>query len=152
MPSCRFRVADILLAAMLVSLSPSAFAAPVVLITEQEARLPVPAGAVAMAARGVTRGPTVEMVTPEAAVHSPLHLQIKFEAHGGAKIATDSVHATYVRVPTVDLTDRIKPYVTANGIDIPAAEVPPGEHLVRIDLADSDGRKTTVSVSLKVDQ
>jgi len=35
------------------------------------------------------------------------------------------------------LPSRIKPFALATGIDMPDAQVPPGEHLVRVDVKDS---------------
>jgi len=79
-----------------------------------------------------------------------MHLQVMFESFGGAKIDLDSVKVTYLRTPNVDLTPRIKPFVQSAGIDIPDVELPLGEHMVRIDLKDSDGRIGSTSFVLKV--
>jgi len=120
------------------------------LITEEEAKLPPPKGAIPADRRGILRGPKVEVVSIGDAVHSPMHLQLKFEAFGGAKIDPDSVKMTFLRTPNVDLTPRIKPFVQAGGIDMPDTEVPPGEYMVRVDIKDSDGRPGTTSFVLKV--
>ena len=127
-------------------------AANLVLITADEAKLPPPKGAIPVSARGVTRGPKVELVSQNAVIRSPAKLQLKFQTYGGAKVDLDAIQATYLRTPNVDLTPRIKPFVSASGIDVPAAELPPGEHVVRIDIKDSDGRAATASFILKVEQ
>ena len=121
------------------------------LITAEEAKLPPPKGAVATDRRGVTRGPKVEFVPAAEPLHSPVHLQLKFEPFGGAKIDPESVRVTYLRTPNVDLTARIKSYVQPTGIDIPDVELPPGEHTVRVDIKDTDGRAGTASFVLKVE-
>src|SRR3974390_3332479 len=77
------------------------------LITEEEAKLPPPKGAVAADRRGIMRSPKVKFISTGDAVHSPLHLQLEFEAFGGAKIDPDSVKVTFLRTPNVDLTSRI---------------------------------------------
>jgi hypothetical protein len=120
------------------------------LITDEEAKLPPPKGAVAADRRGILRGPKVDVILPGDTVHSPLHLQLKFEAFGGAKIDPDSVKMTFLRTPNVDLTPRIKPFVQAAGIDMPDTELPPGEYTIRVDIKDSDGRIGTTSFVLKV--
>jgi len=79
-----------------------------------------------------------------------MHLQLKFESYGGAKIDPDSLKVTYRRTPNVDLTGRVKPFVQPTGIDMPDAELPPGDHMVRVDIKDSDGRIGTTSFVLKV--
>jgi hypothetical protein len=121
-----------------------------ILITEEEAKLPPPRGAVAADRRGITRGPKIDVVMPADQVHSPVHLQLKFESFGGAKIDPDSVKVTYLRTPNVDLTPRIKPFVQPAGIDMPDAELPAGDHMVRVDVKDSDGRVGSTSFVLKV--
>jgi hypothetical protein len=121
-----------------------------VLITAQEAQLPPPRGAIATDRRGITRGPKIDFVASGEQVHSPMHLQLKFEPFGGAKIDPDSVKVTYLRTPNVDLTSRVKSFVQPTGIDIPDVELPVGEHMVRVDIKDSDGRAGTTSFVLKV--
>jgi hypothetical protein len=121
-----------------------------VLITEEEAKLPPPKGAVATDRRGITRGPKIEFISDSDAVHSPMHLQLKFESYGGAKIDPDSVKVTYLRTPNVDLTGRIKPFVQPTGIDMPDVQLPAGDHMVRVDIKDSDGRVGSTSFVLKV--
>lgn len=120
------------------------------LITEEEARLPPPKGAVAADRRGILRGPKVEFVSPGDSVSSPMRLQLKFESFGGAKIDPDSVRMTFLRTPNVDLTSRVKPFVHANGINMQDAELPPGDYTVRVDIKDSDGRPGTAIFTLKV--
>jgi hypothetical protein len=120
------------------------------LITDEEARLPPPKGAIAAERRGILRGPKVDFIPLGDTVHSPIHLQLKFAAFGGAKIDPDSVKMTFLRTPNVDLTPRIKPFVQAAGIDIPDTELPPGEYTIRVDIKDSDGRIGTASFVLKV--
>lgn len=120
------------------------------LITEDEAKLPPPKGAVATDRRGILRGPKVEVVSPSDAASSPLRLQLKFESFGGAKIDPDSVKVIFLRSPNVDLTARVKPFIQADGINMQDAELPPGEYLVRVDIKDSDGRPGTASFVLKV--
>jgi hypothetical protein len=121
-----------------------------VLITEEEAKLPPPKGAIAADRRGITRGPKIELIAYPEPIHSPMHLQMKFESYGGAKIDPESVKITYLRTPNVDLTSRIKSFVQATGIDVPDVQLPVGDHMLRVDLKDSDGRIGTTSFVLKV--
>jgi hypothetical protein len=136
-------------AAAAISVSVPAYAGQV-LITEEEAKLPPPRGAVATDRRGITRGPKIEFVADSASVHSPMHFQLKFESYGGAKVDPASVKVTYLRTPNVDLTDRVKAFVQPTGIDIPDVQLPAGDHMVRVDIKDSDGRIGSTSFVLKV--
>lgn len=119
------------------------------LIKESEARLP-PASASTLATRAITRGPGVRLVSPEASVSSPFPLRVAFEPRGGAKIDLASVKVVYLRSPNVDLLDRLKGGLSEKGIDLSAAEVPPGEHQIRITVQDSEGRQTSTLVNLSV--
>ena len=121
-----------------------------VLITPEEAALPPPKGAVITERRGITRGPKVDVVTSPGELRSPMHFKLKFEPYGGAKIDPDSVKVIYLRTPNVDLTSRIRSFVQPTGIDMPEVELPAGEHMVRVDVKDSDGRVGTTSFVLKV--
>ena len=123
-----------------------------ILIKESEARLP-PAPATSKATRSITRGPGIRILSPGAgsqAIVSPFPLQIAFEPHGGAKIDLATVRLTYLRSPNVDLTERVKAGVSDRGIDLKAAEVPPGEHQIRVSVQDSDGRQSNVVLNLNV--
>src|SRR6478609_1829789 len=124
----RRRVASGISACLAIALLSSGVArAATKLITEEEARLPPPKGAIAADKRGILRGPKIDFVSPGNPVHSPVHLQLKFESYGGAKIDLDSVKVIYLRTPNVDLTPRVKQFVVPTGIDIPDTELPPGE-------------------------
>jgi hypothetical protein len=116
------------------------------LISTSEAALP-PRVDASLNLRGLTRGPSLDQISPKPAmsVRSPLALKIKFTAHNNAKVDATSMTASYLKLTPVDLTERLRKYTTGDGIDMPDAEIPPGTHLLRLELKDSLGR-TTVSV------
>jgi hypothetical protein len=123
----------------------------VVLVTESEAALPpVPTGE--LSRRGVTRGPKITMISPPKADgnKSPLHFELKFETFGGAKIDPAALKVSYLKKPSVDLTDRVKPFLQGADLDIKAAELPPGVHVFRVDVKDSDGRAGIALFTLNV--
>lgn len=124
-------------------------AAAATLIKESEAKLP-PAPATALETRGITRGPGVRVVSPESAVTSPFPLRLAFEPRGGARIDLSSVKVIYLRSPTIDLLERVRGGLSEKGIDLEAAEAPPGEHQIRVTVQDSEGRQTTTLLTLKV--
>jgi hypothetical protein len=134
------------LALGLMSLSAQA----VTLIKEEEARLPAPAGS--LTTRGITRGPGVKLLSPDpaATVKSPFNLKVSFEPRGGAKIDLNSVSVTYLKATPVDLLPRLKPALNESGIDLSGAEVPPGEHQIRVTVQDSEGRQTSTVLQLNV--
>jgi hypothetical protein len=129
---------------------PPPASAATILITDEEAKSPPPRGAFANDQRGVTRGPKIQFVGDLNPVHSPMHLRLKFESFGGAQIDPDSVTVTYLRTPNVDLTARIRSFVEMTGIDVPDAELPVGDFMLRVDIKDSDGRSGSTSFVLQV--
>jgi|RhiMethySRZTD1v2_1073278.scaffolds.fasta_scaffold09082_7 hypothetical protein len=146
----RIRLGLLLGIAAILAAGPMPAKAAQILITAEEAALPPPKGAVATERRGITRGPKVDLLTGSGQLRSPMRLQLKFEPYGGAKIDPDSIKMTYLRTPNVDLTSRVKSFVGPSGIDMPEVELPAGEHMVRVDIKDTDGRVGTTSFILKV--
>jgi hypothetical protein len=134
--------------ALIATAPMSAAAAP--LITAEEAALPPQKGAVPNSARGITRGPKIQVPEAAAPLPSPMRFQVKFQTFGGSNIDLDALKVTYLKSPIVDLTSRIKPFAQATGIDMPDAQLPPGDHLVRVDVKDSEGRTASTSFLLKI--
>jgi hypothetical protein len=102
-----------------------------------------------MAARGVTRGPGVKLLSPEAGKKDGLPLKLSFEPRGSAQIDTASVQVTYLKSPTVDLTPRLKAAIRPEGIDLSAVAMPPGEHSIRVSVKDDEGRLGSAVITLK---
>jgi hypothetical protein len=122
------------------------------LIKSEEASLPPPStsASVTLVTRGITRKPNVILTSPGASVTSPFDLQFKFEAHGGSKIKPNTFHIIYLRTPNVDLTARVKPFVTTDGVDMTGAEAPPGKHMIKVTVSDSDNREGSAVFTLNV--
>lgn len=134
--------------ATVIAMPASAFAAA--LITPEEAALPPMKGAVANSNRGITRGPKITLSDESSAKPSPIHFQVKFQPLGGSTIDLEGLKVIYLKQPNVDLTPRVKPFAQQTGIDMRDALLPPGDHLVRIDVKDSEGRVSTTSFVLKI--
>ncbi len=120
------------------------------LITEDEARLPA---APRMATRGgITRGPSIKVVSPnpDGQIKAPFAMKVDFQPHGGSKIDAGSVKVTYLRKPAVDLTQRLKTSISESGIHLTDARAPAGAHDIRIDVTDAEGRTKSETVSFTV--
>jgi hypothetical protein len=83
-------------------------------------------------------------------VHSQLPFKVKFETRNKIAIDPATVKLVYLKATPVDLTNRIKTHITAGGIVMDQAEVPPGIHLLRLDLKDMQGREATAIIKLTV--
>lgn len=136
------------LIASLIMVAPAVNAAQ--LISAKEAALPAASGT--LATRGISRGPSVKLVSPEAdtPVSSPIDFKVNFEARGEGKIDPASIKVVYMKSPFVDLTPRLKNAISASGIDFAKADVPPGSHTIRVTVKDVDGRETNSVFTLVV--
>jgi hypothetical protein len=133
-----------------------------VLITAQEAQLPrvLPAGSPAPPGGGAsgydkdrgtpTRPPDVIVQSPTGPVASPFPLRVTFTPHNGAHIDPNGVTVTLLTKPEVDLTNRVRPYLSAGGLNFAQPEVPPGQYRVRIELIDDAGHTGAATVDLQV--
>ena len=79
-----------------------------------------------------------------------VHFQLKFRSFGGVAIDTQSLRVVYLKKPEVDITSRVARFAKATGVDIPDAEIPVGEHYIRVEVADLDGRTRKSVFALKV--
>jgi hypothetical protein len=138
----------VLAVGFILAVSPYAYANNV-LITEDEARLPPPKET-SEKTRGITRGPRIEYLAEGNSARSPIHFRVRFQSFGGARIDTESLKVTYVKDPAVDLTPRLRPFTQPTGIDMPNASLPVGDHVLRVDLKDIDGRAAATSFTLKI--
>jgi hypothetical protein len=119
------------------------------LITAQEARLPDDPEGIRY---GVALGPSIMIVSPSASgfIRSPFALKIRFQGHGGAAIDPDSILITYRKVPPIDLTQRLRPFITPEHIEIDNVEAPAGQHRIQVQLKDSRGHSASTEFIIKI--
>ncbi len=145
---CRLQLAVAALAGALLA-TPVAAAT---LITAHEAELPADNS---LLRSGIERGPDIIVVYPPpktGMIQSPFAFRVKFEPHGGTQIDLDSLTVVYKRIPAIDLTARLKPYVRPDGIDMPSAEVPSGDHRIMIFVKDSAGHQGQADIHFDVEK
>lgn len=105
----------------------------------------------------VTDGPMIELLAPEngGVYTSPIGIEIAFAPQDGAAIDLSTLKVTVVSttiagVFELDITEDIIDYASENGIDAPNAEIPAGEHVVTIQIADSEKRLAERQLSITV--
>jgi hypothetical protein len=126
-------------------------AAATTLIATHEAQLPPDDES--QVRSGIERGPDIVPLYPAAntgSIQSPFRFRVRFQPHGNTRIDLDSVVVTYMRIPAIDLTARLRPFIKTQGIDMPDAEVPLGAHRIFIFLRDSAGHENTAEVRFDV--
>ena len=119
------------------------------LVTSQEAALPL--SPTSKAGRAITRGPAIRQVSPAGPVapNSPFALQIEFAARGGEKIDPATAQITILRGNNVNITQRVRAFITPTGIVIPDAMVAPGTHALQVSVSDSGGRQSIANIEIE---
>ena len=138
---------------ILLGVSPTAFAGSEIwLITPEEAAMAPAAEKSLIQSRGLSEsGPAIEVVKPTdgGEAPSPLEILIRFAARTET-VDLSSLKVSLLKFITIDITDRVRPYATASGIDVKEAKIPAGKHRVRISVADTKGDVSTRDVSFEV--
>jgi len=139
-----------IVAILVISLVTPSFALE--LITKEEASLPP--GARPGPLRGPIPGPTIEVMSPPSDVgqRSPLRLLVRFKTYAGSKVDKESIRLIYIKTPLVELTNRVRDFITPTGIELHEAQVPPGSHTIRIQLKDTAGRTGSTYFTFEVTQ
>lgn len=117
-------------------------------ITSQEATLPQ--SPTSKAGRSISRGPAIRQVSPEGSVASgkPFTLRVDFAGRGGEKIAPQTAQVVLLRGGNIDITQRLKAYITPTGIVIPDAMVAPGTHVLQVAVSDDRGHQSTANIEI----
>ncbi|MEM9628344.1 MAG: hypothetical protein AAGA21_19085 [Pseudomonadota bacterium] len=102
-------------------------------------------------------GPVIELVTPEngGIYTSPIGIEIAFASKDGASIDLSTLKVTVVSTTVagvfeLDITEDIIDYASEEGIKAPSAEIPAGEHVVTVQVADSEKRLAERQLSITV--
>lgn len=96
-------------------------------------------------------GPIVNVERPalQTAVTSPLEIIIRF-APRQAAVDVSSLKVTLVKFVNIDITPRIKPFTTSEGIHIQDVNLPSGTHRVRLVISDKSGKLTVKELKIQV--
>lgn len=97
------------------------------------------------------KGPRIDVLKPadDAPQQSPLEILVRFHPNPTA-VNPQSVKVQLVKFISIDITDRVKPYLSESGIDVKEANIPPGKHLVRITVSDGKGETSSKEIELQV--
>lgn len=158
-----------LLVALLVAVLPAwGQKKAVVLVTPEEARLPdaqlppyedflrqrdllKPFQEFATPKEPPVKGPGIELITPkDGAVYSgPLDITVRFVPRA-AEVDLETLYVEYVKLWGINITDRVRPYATKEGIQVENAKFPTGNHTVKISIADVAGNYSARTFSVKI--
>lgn len=130
------------------------------LITPEEAAMPAapaveeslePGSRLEIGRAGVDFGPIIQLIKPAdgAILGSPAEIVVQFAARRDS-IDLESLKVWVVKLFSIDITDRVRTFASLEGIQIPDARLPSGQHTIRISLADVTGASTVKETTIKI--
>jgi len=124
------------------------------LITPEEAAqpdAPIPRG---IKTRTEGNGPQIKINSPnlDEPLRIPFIMDIAFEASPDKTIDVDTLSIKYLKLISVDLTGRIKPFLNNNRLIVKDVKVPQGKHRLRLFIAYTSGEKTMMEIVLNIEK
>jgi hypothetical protein len=110
------------------------------LLTEEEGAIAdVPAGIID-AGTSLDTGPSIEVIKPEQnkAFQSPIEIIVRFIPNG-KDVDLSACKVEVLKFLTIDITKRVLPYATREGIHVKSVSLPSGEHKLRVTIGDVGG-------------
>ena len=101
----------------------------------------------------VAAGPQIELLSPsESGVYrGGFPIEVAFRSgKTGIPVDLGSVRITYKRAWGIDITSRLRQYISDSGIRVPMAELPVGRHVIEIYLEDVDRNISRARFSVTV--
>ncbi len=96
-------------------------------------------------------GPMIELLKPieHETISVPTEVVVRFTPRS-APVDLSTLKVSVVKLVRIDITDRLTAYASPTGIKIPDANLPSGEHKVRITLGDAEGGVTSKEVIFRI--
>ena len=83
------------------------------------------------------------------AATAPVALRVEFAGRGGETSNPATAQVLILRGGNINVTQRLQAYITANGIEMPDAMVPPGTHVLQVAVSDSGGRQSLANIEIE---
>jgi len=138
------------LTAFVVSRSLDDSPAPLQIITSEEAVQPASRGQFTPR----RQGPGIAVMLPDttAPTSSPFPIHVEFTKRAeSAPVNMASLKLTYMKLWGIDITDRVRDYISGTTISVPETEIPAGEHTIEIYIEDEDRRISTKQITIRVE-
>ena len=97
-------------------------------------------------------GPQIKVVepSPEREYRAPIKLIIAFLPKDGTQVDLKSFRLEYLKLISIDITEKVAKYLRPEGLRVDEADLPPGEHRLRMTLRDSVGGITQQVYSVRI--
>jgi hypothetical protein len=138
----------------LAASSSEAVVEPVTLLTPEEGAMAgVPSTGLVEIGMEFSAGPGIDVLQPDVGgnpMRPPIMILVKFVPSPDRPVDLSTLKVECLKFITIDITKRVLPYATKDGINVNAANFPPGEHRLRITLGDTSGGVTRKVFFVKV--
>jgi hypothetical protein len=136
----------------LALLAPLLALASVPLVADEEANLP-PATTEQEAFGLRSGGPVISVKSPPdgQSVKSPFDIDVTFgPGPSGQPVLDETLRVKYVKLFEIDITARLRPHLHDNHLLVKDADIPAGQHRIRLSIADAGGYVTTQLLRVEV--
>lgn len=122
---------------------------------DPEALSEAPPSAAHRARQNAPPGPQILVEAPRLAgdvLHSPIDIRVKFLPARGA-VAPESLRVSVrLLVGWIDVTSEIRKHatITASGVSVAGAQLPKGDHRIRVEISDTTGGKSSSEAAFKI--
>jgi len=123
------------------------------LIAPQEAAQPEPPSLFGVkCSRLEESGPQIKITSPKPnePLFTPFVVDVSFEAPPDKTIDYNSLRLKYLKFIPIDLTDRVKGYLSKNRLLVKDVNVPQGQHCLQLLIAYTTGEETLMEIFLQV--
>lgn len=124
---------------------------PVSLLTEEEAALAE--GKVLGFAEVLPKnGPSIKVLLPklDSDLHTPFKLHVQFIPREGSEVDLSTLKVEALKIINVNITARLLPYTSNDGIKMNHVTIPSGKHRIRVTILDTLGRETQEIFAIRV--
>ena len=113
----------------------------VTLLTEEEGAMREALPGFYELSRALNDGPEIQIITPKSnnEYKAPLKVSILFIPNENNDVDLSKLKVECLKFITINITKRILPFATKEGINIENAELPKGKHKIRVTVGDSKG-------------
>ena len=123
---------------------------PLVLVTDDEASQPATRGSFEQQ----SKGPDIRILAPVggSTVQSPFPIHIEFISDGAAAaVNMASLKLTYMKLWGIDITDRVREYISGTTLSVPETDIPSGRHTIEIYIEDNNRNVSSRQITINVE-
>ena len=97
-------------------------------------------------------GPGIDIISPKlnGKCRSPVNIIVRFTPRNGKDVDLSKLKVELIRFIAIDMTSKLLPFVTKEGVDVENVKLPSGKHKLRVTVGDSCGGLTQLQFEVKI--